>query len=742
MFAIQERSRNRYSNLAIVALLSASCLPSSLIASENSTDPQITIELGVGYIEDDDAAFRRFLDRGAEDSFAVFNFDANKTPFWESSDTRYWSAKGTNLGTDSRELSFSIGDYGYQQFNFSYTEISKSGLSDAQTIFVNPGSNSLNLPANWTAATTTAGMSGLSVPQREFDDELQRRRITLNYKIKANANWAFDISFKHEIKDGSVYKYGIIGNTGGNPRSVALPSPVDFEFNDFSLRAEYSATRYNWQFGYDLSLFKNDHKSLSWDNPFLAINGWNSAAGYASGRGSIALEPDNIYQQWFATGFIRLTPTASLNSSIQYAIMEQDESYQAYSINSALAVSTPLPQDSLNGQIDIWRLKLGYQQALNKRLMLRANAAYEDRDNKTAQNLYVYIGGDSQDQDSATSSRARYNLPHSYREAKLDTTLRYRLGKTSTLSAGLKHKTVDRDYSETSSTTEDVGHLAFESRPLDRVQSYLRLSKEHRSPSNYRGDTPYLNSHTQAYISNEPADERFENHPLLRKYYQAQRERQKMAMGLNWTPSDIANIGLAFNMAHDDYTKSVFGLQKSDVRGLHLDASLIKTDHAEWHNFASYEQYRAQQSGRSFRGNAIATQSIDPTRNWQHRNEDKVKTLGSDLELFNIMPKTDLTLGYLMAYSNSDFRTTTASALSAMDMPKQGDKLRRISAEISHHYRENIDINFFLTHEVYRAQNFSFDQVQLNTMTNVIAIGNTTPDYSAVEGMLTFRYRF
>lgn len=741
MFATQPSSHKHSAKFAHIALLSASFLPGLLIASEDNGAPQLSIELGAGYAEDN-PAFRKYWGRGTQDSYAIFNFDTKKAPFGESGETRYWSASGRNLGTDSRALSFSVGDYGHQQFDFSYTEIAKSGLSDAQTIFVNPGSSSLTLPANWTAGTTTVDMAGLSGTLNDVEDELQRRSLALAYKIKANANWSFDISFKHEIKDGTVFKYGVIGNTGGNPRSVALPSPVDFEFNDFSIRADYTATTYNWQFGYDLSLFKNDNRSVAWDNPFLAINGWNSAAGYASGRGSIALEPDNIYQQWFATGFFRLAPSTSLHGSLQYAIMEQDEVFQAYSINPALAVSTPLPQDSLNGQVDIWRFKLGYQQALSKRLMLRANAAYEDRDNKTSQNLYVYIGGDSQDQDSSTSSRARYNLPHSYSETKLDAALRYRLGKANTLSAGFKHKTVDRDYSETSNTTEDIGHMSFESRLMDRLQSYLRVSREHRRPSNYQGDTPYVNSHTAAYIVSLPADERFENHPLLRKYYQAQRDRQKMAAGLNWTPSDIANIGLAFNMAQDDYTKSILGLQKSDVRGLHLDVSLIKTNRAQWHNFASYEQYQSQQNGRSFRGNAIASQSIDPNRNWQHRSEDKVKTVGSDLSFFNILADTDLALSYLMSYSSSNLTTTTASALSALPIPKQGDKLRRISAELRHHYRQNLDISLSLAKENYQSQNFSYDQVQPNTMANVIAIGNTSPNYSAIEAMLAFKYRF
>ncbi len=733
-------THNNAARLAGLALMSASLLPAAVIANEDNS-AGMAIEFALGYI-DDNPAYRQYFDHGAQEIYPMFNFGAEKTPIWDSGESRYWSASGQYLGTDYRELSFTIGDYGHQQFDFTYTQITKSGLSNAKTIFINPGSNSLALPTDWTAATTTAGMSGLSGPLREVDDTLRRRRIQLNYTIKANNHWSFDISFKHENKDGTLFKYGVIGNTGGNPRGVALPSPVNFEFNDISLRADYTASHYHWQFGYDLSLFNNDNSSLSWDNPFLAINGWNSAAGYASGRGAIAQEPDNLYQQWYANGFFLLPGGASLSSTLHYAILKQDEAFQPYSVNPALSVATPLPRDSLDGQINISRLVLGYRQHLNKRLLLRVNGRYEERDNTSPQNLYIYIGGDSQDQDSAASSRARYNLPHSYRETQLAAALRYRLGKASSVSAGVKHNIVERDYSETSSSRENIGHMAFKSRPAKRVQAYLRVSKEVRKPSAYRGDTPYLNSHTPAYVAGEPADERFENHPLLRKYNQAQRQRQKMATGLNWTPTDYTNVGLAFNIAQDDYRKSVFGLKKADVRGVHVDFSLVSTDRAQWNNYASYEQYKTQQNGRSFRGNAIATQSIDPTRNWQQRSEDQVKTFGSDLQLLNIMTNTDLNIGYLIAFSSSDFTTTTGSSLTAMAVPKQGDKLQRISAVLSHRYTKHLDISLNLAHQTYRAHDFSYDGVEVNTMTNVIAIGNSSPDYSAAELLLALKYRF
>ncbi len=701
-----------------------------------------SITLGTGYVSDANPRYGNYSGLDSERLYPIIDFSIASKPEWDSGDSSYWYGSGKNLGLESRQLSFTGGTYGAQRFSADYVEIVKSGLIGGKTVFTNKGSTDLRLPSAWVAATSTNGMSGLTSPLPEVDESLKRQRLTLAYQIEPSTKWQLDLSFKHEVKDGNQFKYGIIGNTGGNPRAVALPSPVDYTVNEFQLTSSYSHGDYAFQIGYELGLFENSNNSQQWQNPFRAINGWDSSAGYPSGRGAIALEPDNQYQHLFATGLWRISRQSSLNGSIHYSLMEQDESYLPYSVNQNLTVTTPLPRSSLDGKVDVWRVKLGYQNTLSRRLALRANLHYEDKDNKTPSDLYVYIGGDSQNQDSATSSRARYNLPHSTEQSSADTALRYRLSKSHTLNGTLKHKKTTRDYSEVETMRENTAQLGLQSNLAPALSTYLRIEQSDRDPSRYRGDVPYLASHTSTYVAAQPAGERFENHPLLRKYYLAERQRRQLAMGFNLALDENINIGVGYQRSKDDYDDSVFGLQAARVQSLQIDLSVLVSEDISWGAFASTETYESTMASRSFRGSAIATDSIDSTRNWWHDNEDIAKTLGANINIANFAPNTDFALRYLVSNTESEYDTTTASSLSALPIPQQGDKLIRLSAEFTYHYGANIDVSLGLAHETYDAIDFSYNNVQVNTLNNVITPGNVSPRYSVNEILTSLTYRF
>ncbi len=694
------------------------------------------LNIGMGYVSDKAFKFGEYNGLDNQGLYPVLDFSLKSAadPRW--SDADYWELSGNDLGLNSRELSFQWG----QRFTAIYDEITHQRSSGGGSVFVDNDSSDLRLPANWTAATNTAGMAPFAL--NELDESIKRRRLKLGYQLPAFGDWELDFTFRHEVRDGNRVRYGIIGNTGGNPRAVALPSPVDFTENALTVTASRAGEGFSLQGGYRLSLFDNDNTAQSWDNPYAAIGGWSPAAGYPSGRGAIALEPDNRYQQLFTSLYYRLSKSASIHGSASYARMEQDEHFLPYTINPALAVTTPRPRDSLEGKIDISRLRVTYQHRLTPRLSLRVNGAYEDRDNKTPRDLYIYIGGDSQDQSTAASSRARYNRPYSDTRTEVDAALRYRWQTGTELALSQSLQRVDRDYSEISRMEESVSGLALSRRQSDSLQWRASYALERRDPSAYRGDRPYYASHSDAYIASTPEAERFENHPLLRKYYLAERDRQKASAGLTWTASANVQWGLSYQSTRDDYDKSELGLLQARTQGLNVDLSVIDEERFSWNSFYSVERIESEQAGHSFRGFAVAADIGNPGRAWEHDSEDNVKTLGSDLTLYRLWPKVDMTLSYLLSYAVSELDTQTGNALSAEPISPQGDKLKRLSAKFDYEHSPQLGVSVRIAHESYEVDNFSYDNVAADTMANVIALGRSSGDYSINWLALSFRYRF
>lgn len=700
------------------------------------------VEVGAQYVSED--AFRFGQYNGLEDEglYPVLDFSLKQRPQWDSPENRYWYLEGHNLGLESRSLEFGAGSDSNQHFTASYREITSHWSDSGRTIFINDGSTDLTLPANWTPGTSTGSMTALNGPLDTVTEALKRQRLTLDYRIMAATDWTIEANYRHEIKDGKQVRYGVIGNSGGNPRAVALPSPVEYSVDEFGLQAGYAGKSYYFQVGYQLSLFSNDNRSQLWQNPYSAIAGWDPAAGYPSGQGAIALEPDNQYQMLFSRGNLRLSPKATLNGSVHYARLRQDEDFLPYTVNPALAVGTPLPRNSLDGAIDIWRLQLGYHHYLTPKLSLRINADHENRDNDTPRDLYLTVGGDSQDQPDSSSSRARYNLPYSRRETTAEVGVRYRLPERSTVSAKYKFRRTDQDFSEVSGSDENHLDLTFNKRHSQQLQWRVSYALELRDPSSYRGARPYLQSHTEAFLSNEPENERFENHPLLRKYYLAERERRKFDGWLNWTPHKHFGASLSMSQSRDHYDKSVLGLENATMQSINLDLSVLNQEKFDWTTFFSYQRYEADQMGHSFRGFAVTADTANQQRRWSHESTDRIKTIGSTLTVYNLAPRTEMKIDYLVSYATSELETGTGAALSSQPIPDQGDKMIRIAGEFVHHATAAMDVMFKLAHETYDATNFNYDSVAPNTMANVIALGRDTQTYSVNWFSLSLRYQF
>ncbi len=693
------------------------------------------VEIGTVVVSDDSAKFGEYTGLDEEGPKAVVNFQLRDVEDWGK-----WEATGENLGLDSRAIELQFTQPGQRSLRFSYRELPHNRSTDGRVPFSGVGSNTLLLPSGWVAGANTAGMSGLTAALAGYEDASKRKRFDIDYSWFGNGGFAGDIAYSYEVKDGIKTHNGVIGNTGGNPRAVTLPTPIDYTHEQLQMILAWSGDTRHAEFGYRLSRFRNDHDSIQWQNPYAAHSGWSAAAGYPGGFGALAQESDNFYQQLFGALSFRLSPTTSVSSDFSYALFEQDEDFLPYSVNPALVVTTPLPRNSLDGEVGLARFRLQARTRLNQRLTAAVKLTYESRDNDTPRDQFIYIGGDSQDQDTASSSRARTNLPQSYRDRKLELSGNYRLPNQRRFGVKYEIEKRNRDFAEVERSNENTLKLSFSDSSLRDKHLRVNFSREQRRASDYRGDAPYLASHSAAYVAGEPPDERFENLPQLRKFYLASRDRDQLFARAAWTPSETLSAGVNLALARDDYPDSQFGLTKASRSMAAVDVSHVPGGDLDLHLFLSREHVQSKQAGRSFRGFAVATESVDPNRNWRTETDDTVSTAGMSLDWRGLSPQAQMSLNYVYSDATGRVDTETGPALTALPLPNLEVHMQNISAQLRYALSKRNTLKIDVAHERYDSSDFRYDGISENTLSNVITGGQQSPDYSQNMVTVTFRH--
>jgi hypothetical protein len=92
----------------------------------------------------------------------------------------------------------------------------------------------------------------------------------------------------------------------------------------------------------------------------------------------------------------------------------------------------------------------------------------------------------------------------------------------------------------------------------------------------------------------------------MRRYYVADRHRDKFRASLNWQASDRLSIQAGWNVNRDDYPTSVYGLQDATGWALSLDGSYALGDHLSASVFYTHQTLRSITAGNSYTANSNA----------------------------------------------------------------------------------------------------------------------------------------
>ena len=296
-----------------------------------------SVEVGAHFVSDDSFRFGRYTGLNEQGLTPLLNLDLFYRGAYDSGSARYWSFKGANLGLDSREAAFEYGVQGSYKLLLDYDQIPYFRSDSTRTIFDGAGSNNLTLPANWVGGGNTAGMTQVLPSLKSFNLKTERQRTGVGFSGVLSPQWDFSTSYKHETKDGNKSIGGVFGNSGGNPRAVILPEPVDYTTQQIDAALRFKSKKLQVQVAYYLSVFSDQNDSLFWSNPYTTITGWAAGAGFPAGRGQLSLPPDNKFHQLSVNACYNISDSTRVSASVARGRMTQNEPFLPYIVTGVLS---------------------------------------------------------------------------------------------------------------------------------------------------------------------------------------------------------------------------------------------------------------------------------------------------------------------------------------------------------------------------------------------------------------------
>jgi MtrB/PioB family decaheme-associated outer membrane protein len=698
------------------------------------------VTLGAYYLEDDSYRFGKYSGLTDSGFTPLFDFLLQKRPEWDSGDTVRWRLQGWRLGLDSRRLEFAYNDQGKQKFRFDFREMPNNRFSDGMTPYRSDAPGVWKLAPDWQVApgsSNTLGFTNLQESLVNLKVDTHRKRIDLAYDRKLGSSWMLDVDWKHEKKEGVRTLGSIFGQAASNPRSVILPAPVDWTTDVIDAMFNYATSRLQFGVGVYASFFSNAENTLTFQNAYGYRNGWAPGVEYPDAHGRLALEPDNSYVQFKAYGGMNFTPSTRLTADFSYGKMQQDDSLLPYTVNPNLEVHTPVPLSSLDAEINTTMLNLRLTSQLARRLGLAINYHYDDRDNKTPRAVYPYIGADSQDQRAYESGRI--NLPYSYTKQRADAVATYRFAKSTRLKAGVEYSDFSRDYQEVRDSDELTWLAGVSLRGWSQGSLNFDYRNSSRDVSEYIGNAPLMHS----YLPGQVDEDDYDNHPLLRKYYLTDRDREEYRFRADFAPSTVVNLGFAASYAEDDYDDSYFGLNNAKVRSMSVDAGWYPQEHISLTGFYTREKYEAAQSARAFFNAASAD---DPANDWFAGTQDDVDTWHFALTFSDIGADRGwkgVDFGFDSTFSNtrSDIDVTAVSAYTG-PLPQLQAKMRTFTLWGSAEVGANSSIRLSAENAELVTRDWALDGVAPATLANVLLLGESAANYDLwlITGSWTYHF--
>ncbi len=646
----------------------------------------------MGYVSDDSLRFGDYRGLEEEGFYAAVDGDVH----FRDLTGRYFDLYARDLGYDSRQLDMRGGKQGVYELRFGWQEIPKFRGFDTQTPFLGVGSEYLTLPEDWVRANTTSGMTELANSLAIDPLKTQRKTFDLGLTAQFFDNWSYRVDFQRQEKKGTRSQGAGLFFSNAS----ILPAPVDFTTNQFDMGLTWAGKRAQVNLGFIGSYFDNGNDSLTWDNPFRSKSELDTFR--------LALEPDNEYYQFNLSGAFAISPRVRLSGQAAMGEMSQNDAFIPYSINPDFS-DLVLPRTSLDGKVDTSTFNLvGKLSArLNSRLSFTARAKLNERDNKTPVETYTPVVTDL----IVTSDRI--NRPYSYERQQYSADLRFRASRILRLSGGVRQDNMDRTL-QAVETTEETTWWG-EARVTAGYSSQLRFKLE----SSDRDNSDY-----NPLDDGGPID-----HPLMRKFYMADRDRKRALIELDFAPLEAFGINLSFAHATSEYRESALGLQASEEQSYSINFNYAVGRKLNIYAFLSRDDIDADML------NAERTGAMP----WRAETRDTIKTAGLGVSA-HINEKSSIGLDLVSSDSKGDISVQTVAGEDPFDTLRTD--LKSAKLHFDHEINDHWGYKLYAEYEDYSARDWAIDGLGVDGFNSVLTMGEQSPEYKVWYFRVQASYRF
>lgn len=600
------------------------------------TQPTNSIEIGATNVSRDSAKFGEYNGLDENGLYGVANINLRGGNAYDGGDgIMRWEVKGIDLGTTSRSLGGSVSNQGQWNIGINYDEL-RHNISDT---YQTPqqgsmGGNNFTMPANFGWINAGAAPSARSLDSTQlgaFHTEsihTDRKNTSFGAGYMFSPQLSVQFDYNHLEQDGAkLIGTGAQGGGGASWRAEAnniIMNPTNYTTDTFNLDLNWVGDKGHLTGGYYGSIFRDKYNSLSWQNAFT--NGAACASGgtCAYQTNTMSTAPDNSFHQFNLTGGYAFTSSTKLAGGLSYGRNTQDDGYAPGAVMQAgIGV---LPQSSLDGKVITTHADLKLTNQTTKDLSLSGAFKYNERDNQTDSNTYLY-------KNLGNANYTGVNLPYSNRKTQYELAADYRVAKGQNLRLAYEREDIKRwcdgviggaQCVASPSSDEDKLGLTYRFKALENVNfnaGYSYAKRRADFDHNYKANTgtygiATLNAGDKlGYVA----------------YPYATRNQHLVKAGVNWQATEKLDMGLNGRYAKDDYDATL-GVQDGRTASINLDATYSYKENSSVSAYASW-----QRGERNLRNGFNGTQTLTATSIWSNKLEDDSNAIGLNTKHSGLM---------------------------------------------------------------------------------------------------------